>query len=372
VGARTLTLDRISVRGFRNLHAVDVAFGPRFNVLAGDNGQGKTNLLDAIYTLATSKSFRSQKAEEVIEHGAETASVRGSFSEDGLSREQSVGQRRGLRAVRIDDKRPKTLLEYGSKTPVVVFHPGDMSLPSGGGSERRRLLDRVALHVSPIAFDDADRYLRASRERQRALEDHGPSARGLDVWESLMVSHGLALRRVRDDVSKRLADAAVRVFSKIGAEGAKLEVSYAPGAPDSEGEFQDKLAASRALDARLGTTRVGPHRDDLSLVLEGHPVRGVASQGQQRLVVLALKVAEIEVIAAAKGVRPLLLLDDISSELDRERTLSLFAFIGHEQGQVFLTTTRPELIDTSLSSEAPRRDFAVHAGQIAPYPSAPG
>ena len=359
-----LSLTRIAVRHLRNLGEVDLSFGPRFNVIAGDNGQGKTNLLDAIYTLATSKSFRVGKPEDVLQHGQEVASVRGVFNEGGLERVQSVGQQRGLRAVRIDDKRPRTLLEYAARTPVVVFHPGDTQLPAGSGSERRRLLDRIALHLSPVSLEELERYTRASRERQRALSERGPSARDLPDWEALMVAHGLEVQRARREASSRLAVAAEEVFAKIAPQGVRLTVSYAPGAPESKDTFAEALMQARPADARRGSAKVGPHRDDVALVLGGQRVRGIASQGQQRLVVLALKAGEIQVIAEVKGVRPLLLLDDVSSELDRARTAALFAFVGLQDGQIFLTTTRPELIDTSAAPGAERCDFHVASGQV--------
>jgi DNA replication and repair protein RecF len=360
----SLTLDRVSIRHLRNLTEVDTELGPRFNVIAGDNGQGKTNLLDAVYTLATSKSFRSTKPEEVVQHGQEVASVRGVFTEGGLSREQSVGQQRGLRAVRIEGKRPKTLVEYASRTPVVVFHPGDTALPAGSGGERRKLLDRIALHLAPGALMELDRYTRASRERQRALDERGVNAKDLGEWEALMVMHGLAVRRAREDASSRLAEAATRVFAKVAVEGSVLEVAYEPGAPQDPTDYASQLVKARPIDARRGSAKVGPHRDDLGLVLSGQRVRGIASQGQQRLVVLALKAAEIEVVEGIKGVRPLLLLDDVSSELDRERTAALFAFVGRQQGQIFLTTTRPELIDTASSPKQDRRDYVVIEGRL--------
>jgi DNA replication and repair protein RecF len=268
--------------------------------------------------------------------------------------------------VRIDGKRPRTLIEYASRTPVVVFHPGDTGLPSGSGSERRRLLDRIALHLAPSAMEELERYTRASRERQRALDDRGPGARDVPDWESLMVNHGLAVSAARSEAATRLALSAARVFGEIAPQGSTFSVSYAPGAPATATAFAEALARSRVEDSRRGSARVGPHRDELSLVLGGHRVRGVASQGQQRLVVLALKAAEIEVIAAIKGVRPILLLDDVSAELDRARTAALFSFVGLQDGQIFLTTTRPELIDTSASPGSIRRDYVVEAGEVRP------
>ncbi len=290
--------------------------------------------------------------------------MRGTFLEDGLVREQSVGQEKGRRAVRIDGKRPRTLVEYASRTPVVVFHPGDTALPSGGGSERRKLLDRISLYLSPAALLDLARYTRATRERQRALAERGPGARDLPEWETLMVTHGLAVSEARSRAAERLSEAAERSFAMLAPRGSTLRVAYAPGAPASPEDFAKALVDARTLDARRGSARVGPHRDDLSLSLGGERVGGIASQGQQRLVVLALKAGEIDVIGAIKQVRPILLLDDVSSELDRERTSALFAFIGRNEGQVFLTTTRPELIDTSSSLAGDRRDFTVLAGVV--------
>ena len=362
---RPLAITSIAVRGLRNLAAVDLAPGPRFNVFAGDNGQGKTNFLEAVYLFATSKSFRASKPGELVAHGGETASVRGVVDEDGLTREQSAGVKHGARLVRIDGKRPATLAAYAVRTPVVAFHPGEVALSMGSSGERRRLLDRIALYVWPASMGELESYVRAVRERQKALETRGVGATDLDHWEELIVRHGHAVSLARRRAADRLALAAEASFAQIGAPGLKLRVAYAPGAPDGTQPFRDALASRRAADLRRGGATVGPHRDDLSLTLGEHPVRGVASQGQHRAVVLALKAGEVEVVGEARGVRPILLLDDVSSELDRARTAALFAFLQGHRGQVFLTTTRPELIDTGqLSDAAHRRDFSVVSGQI--------
>ena len=139
-------------------------------------------------------------------------------------------------------------------------------------------------------------------------------------------------------------------------------MAYAPGAPRDESAFLGELERRRPVDLRRGSAGVGPHRDDLALSISGHPVRGVASQGQHRAVTLALKSAEIDVIGSARGVRPVLLLDDVSSELDRDRTAALFSFLRDQEGQVILTTTRPELIDTG--SDASRSDFSIRSGVL--------
>ena len=359
---RPLRVEQVQIRSFRNLASVDVELGERFNVVAGDNGQGKTNLLEAVYVLATSKSFRSSKMTDVVAFGSELASVRGRIVEDGDARVQSVGIRSGSRMVKIDDKRPATLAAYAVRTPMVVFHPGEISLSMGASSERRRLLDRTSLYLAPAAMDELESYTRALRARQRALETRGPGAKDLVEWETLCVRHGLALMEHRARASELLAEGAKRAFERIAAPELVLDVRYAPGAPRDEGAYVAELERRRPVDLRRGSAGIGPHRDDLALSISGHPVRGVASQGQHRAVTLSLKSAEIEVIGAARGVRPVLLLDDVSSELDRERTAALFSFLRDQEGQVILTTTRPELIDTGTA--ASRVDFAIRGGVL--------
>ncbi len=360
---RPLVVAALQIRGFRNLTRVDVDLGDRFNVVAGENGQGKTNLIEAIYVAATSKSFRTSKLGDLVGFGQELASVRATIREDGEARTQSVGLKPGSRVVRIDDKRPPSLAVYAVRTPVVVFHPGEISLSMGGSSERRRLLDRTALYLSPQSMLELESYARALKERQRALETRGPSASDLADWETLCVRHGLRVMEHRAEAAERLVVHANAAFERIGAPGLDLAIAYAPSAPRDEGAFRDAMVAKRAADMRRGSASVGPHRDDLALAIGGHPVRGVASQGQHRAVTLSLKSAEISVIGEARGVRPVLLLDDVSSELDRASTAALFAFLRDQRGQVFLTTTRPELIDTGADASA-RRDFVIESGVV--------
>ncbi len=289
--------------------------------------------------------------------------MRAVVREDGDAREQSIGLKVGARMVRIDGKKPKTLAAFAVASPVVVFHPGVVALSMGGGAERRRLLDRVALYASPAYLEELDSYDRAQRERMKALETRGIHARDLDQWEELVARHGHAVAVARAEAEARLGEAARRAFNRIAAPGLVLETSYVRGAPAAEADFRAKLEDRRAVDLRRGGATSGPHRDDMGLAIDGRSVRGVASQGQHRAVVLSLKLAEIEVIAETRGVRPVLLLDDVSSELDRSRTAALFAFLRDHHGQVLLTTTRPELIDLgAVAAPEERSDFVVEAG----------
>jgi DNA replication and repair protein RecF len=364
---RSLAVEALNVRGFRNLASVDVEFGQGLNVIHGENGQGKTNLLESVYLLGTSQSFRSSRQVEQIAIGSTVASVRGRIREGTELREQTVGLEGGTRTVRVDGKRPATLAAYAVWTPMVVFHPGALSLTSGSGSERRRLLDRTALYMAPSSQREREEYGRASRARQRVLETRGDRATDLDSWEDLMVRHGIALGAARHLAAEQLTGPVERAFAQIAQASLSLRARYERGAPEHAETFRAELERNRSRDRARRSATVGPHRDDLALELDGVRVRGMASQGQQRAVVIALDLAEIAVIENARGVRPILLLDDVSSELDGARTRALFAALKGADGQVMLTTTRPELIDAEgRSGGHARRDFRAAHGAILP------
>lgn len=366
----SFVLERLSVRAFRNLESIDVEFSTRLNVFHGDNGQGKTNLLEAIYALCTSKSFRTSAFSDLLAFGAPedaVASVRGSFSEDGFPREQSLGLAQGKRLARVDGKRPKSLADYARRSPVVVFYPGELTLTMGPSRERRRLLDRVGFFLSPSYATDLESFGSALRSRQKVLETRGIHATDLDHWEALCVTHGLAVTEARTRVAEALTAHTLSTFGSVAAPGLRLSMEYKPAAPLDRETYTARLAAERPRDLRRGSAATGPHRDDLALALAGAPARLVASQGQHRALVLSLKAAEMAAIRAARGTEPILLLDDVSSELDPARTESYFQFLAGRTNQVFLTTTRAGLIPQELAAEGhTRNDFAVRAGQLFP------
>jgi len=381
LGVKALGIASLSIRNLRNVERAELAALPRFTVLSGHNGQGKTTILEAVYLVCTSKSFRTAKLTEVIAHGAPAASVRATLLEtDALprgrasalggarpndeSREQVLGLEGARRKVTLDGKRPASLASYAVKSPVVVFHPGELMLSSGPAGKRRTLLDRVALFVDPTSTDHLQRYTEASRARQRLLEMRGAAAPGLEAFEKLMAVHGSAVGRARAEATRRLGDELLRAFGRMTREARALEARYEPGGPDDEASLERVLAGDRERDRRRGSAGAGPHRDDLELRLGGHDVRSYASQGEHRAVTMALKMAELSCIAEARGVQPLLLLDDVSSELDVARTALLFEYLRETQGQILLTTTRPELIDTPGFSSDERRDYRLERGVV--------
>jgi DNA replication and repair protein RecF len=360
-----LVFTELAVRALRNIVAIDIEPSPRLNVVSGDNGHGKTSLLEGLYLVATSRSFRAEKFSEIVQQGAEVATVRANIEEAGQRREQRIALSPGRRSVFIDNKKSPRLSAYAVRTPVVVFHPGDLDLVAGSSSCRRVLLDRVALYLEPLSGDDAQRYTRAMRERQRVLEERGLSAPELDAYEELMAQHGARFSAARAHAAERVIKAVCPAFERLAAHDLELEARYEPGGTDDPDLFRKRLSELRRRDQARGAANFGPQRDELALDLEGRSARRHASQGQQRILTLALKLSELDCVRNARGVHPVLLLDDVSSELDPLRTGAVYDFLRATESQVFVTTTRRELFPTPDVAPEERRDFALVGGALA-------
>ncbi len=365
-----LTLGTLDIANLRNIERATLEAAGGVNVITGNNGHGKTSILESVYVLATSRSFRTARLGELVRHGEKIGSVRGGFVEHlasgPVTREQSVGLTGGRRTVRLDGDPPATLSHYATRSPVVVFDPQQMTLSTGPAVERRTLLDRVTLFTRPEVAGHRARYAKALKERQRLLADRFPritESPELDAYEVILAEHGSAMTRAREAASSQLAQALVRAFDRIASPELVLESGYAAaGSVDAE-HARRSLFDGRSGDARRKRTAFGPHRDDITLTIDGHPARVVASQGQHRAITLALKIAELEIIGRARGVLPILLLDDVSSELDADRTAALFAHLATTESQIFLTTTRSDLILTPRG-ELERRDWVVRDGVV--------
>lgn len=355
---------KAELRSFRNIESAALEPSPGLNVVVGDNGQGKTSLLEALYVCATSKSFRSERLAALVREGDERAQVRAVVEDDGLAREQRVSLTRRSRQVELEGKRPASLSSYAVRTPVVIFHPADLELVSGAASLRRRLLDRVVLFVDPVGAEARRRYLEAMQSRQRALEERGPHARELAPFESVMAESGarlsLAHRRAAEGLSKALGEA----FSRIAASGLAFEARYVAAGTEDPAVFAATLSERRLADARRKSATFGPHRDELELELEGRSARHHASQGQQRLLALGLKLAELDCVRRARSAEPVLLLDDVSSELDPGRTGAVYDFVRDSACQIFVTTTRPELFLPGSPGTSGAAIFTLSAGRL--------
>lgn len=359
-----LRFEKLTIRGVRNLTLLELSPASRLNVIVGDNGQGKTSVLEALYLVATTKSFRAERLGTLIQEGAAQASVVARVSEAGLTREQRTVLAERSRVVRLDGKPPKSLGAYATRTPVVVFAPNDLELVSGGAAGRRRLLDRVALFVDPPGSEARIRYERAMRSRQRVLEERGPSGRDLEPFEAVMAEEGARFALARQRAAAGIAERLAATFGRLATASLGVTLRYVPGGSTDTNAFALKLATLRDADARRGAANFGPHRDELELELDGRPARSHASQGQQRLLTLALKLTELDCIREARGAHPVLLLDDVSSELDPERTNAVHDLLRATDSQVFLTTTRADLFPAPSEKTADRADFRLAGGAL--------
>jgi DNA replication and repair protein RecF len=350
-----LHLTRLVIRDFRNLASVELAPYPRFNVLAGQNGQGKTNLLEALYWLATLRPLRTSRLREVVRWGAPGAHVGARVEADGLEHRLDV---RVLDGDRVAQREGKTVRasDYFGALAVVVFTPEDVGLVGASPQARRRFLDRAVFTCRPAHLGDVLDYRRALDSRNALLRQNAPLTL-VEAYEDALAAAGARLMKARAEYVERLGPLFAQSFAAIA--GAEAEVRYRASV---DGDLAAHWAAERERDRQRGFTQEGPHADDLELRMLGRSARAYASQGQRRAMVLALKIAEIRVLTETAGVTPVLLLDDVSSELDAIRNERLFEFLHGFEGQVFITTTDPGW----LRLERDVRTFTVAAGDVRP------
>ena len=356
-----MLLIEIQTRAFRNLADQPVALAPHTTVLFGQNGQGKTNFLEACYLLCTLRPLRAQKLLEMVRIGEAEAHVAGRFELPGGVREVEVHIGDGSRSARVDGKPVRDPDELFGGLATVSFTPDDLSVVKGGPEGRRRLIDRAVQNRHPDHLADARDYLRALRSRNHLLRQRA----GGDLLASFdepLARLGERLRARRREVLDELRPHAGRAFAEVARGEAPLRLEYLASSADLP--LLDALHKRLARDLERGYTSAGPHADDLSIALGERSARAFASQGQARAVVLAFKIGEIENLRGKQGRAPLLLLDDVSSELDPERNAFLMSYLAQLRGQVLLTTTDPHLVAKSATAEA--RFHGVSAGRIEP------
>jgi DNA replication and repair protein RecF len=356
-----LVLESLTLSGFRNLKPLTLVPHPRFNVLFGDNGAGKSSLLEAVGYLSSLASFRDAKKEDLIALDAEVASLRGTVQSTPLARSYSIQlDRKQGRSVRVDGKRPTTLGSYYASFPLVLFHPGDVELALGSPEPRRRFLDRVLEQIDEGYARSQAEYDKALRSRNRLLKAERPDRHSIVAYDGILAELGARIGQARQGLTEQLKPRVEAHFAEITAHALPLELSYAVRHTPEVEVLRRELAASYDKDVLRGFTGVGPHGDDLRVGVARTLAKHHASQGQHRAIVLSLKVAELSVLAERTGRVPILLLDDVSSELDRSRNQRFFELLSRLGSQVFLTTTQREFI--LLESE--RRDFQVVAGEV--------
>ncbi|HYM67709.1 MAG TPA: DNA replication/repair protein RecF, partial [Patescibacteria group bacterium] len=348
-----MRLRRLQLRNHRNYAQLDLSPGPGLNVFIGANGQGKTNLLEAVAMLALSSSPRAHREVELV--GPVTAAsrveavVEGEGRSVNLSISLFVEGERARRVVEVDGVRRRAF-DLPGHFRVTLFWPDDLGLVKAGPDLRRRFLNQMLVQIEP-GYARALSGLRRVLEQRNSLlkrmgSGEGGDAAELDAWDRELVRIGGDIIAARARAVMELEPEAARCHAEIGG-GEVLEMRYEGPPPN----FEEAVHNSRAEDLRRGSTSVGPHRDDIRLVLGHQDARSYASQGQQRTAAVSLKLAEAALIAHRTGERPVLLLDDVLSELDGERRAALLKEVA-EGGQVIITSAEAGPFPPELMSRA--------------------
>lgn len=348
-----MLLTWLQLRDFRCHEALELSPGPGGNVLVGGNGAGKSSILEAIGYLATLASFRRAPQAALVRVGAEAAVLRGEFTgEAGTVRVEVEIPRQGRHRVQIDGKRAAGRAEVATRVALVAFLPDDLDLVKRGPAYRREFADDLAVQLWPGSAVDQQEYERALRQRNALLRREGRRSdpMTLEVWDERLAVLGAGVVHRRLQALGAVAGGVEALCRRLGGGGEAFSWQYLGagiGAVDAQetamalqGRLVGAAAAARAEDLDRRTTTVGPHRDEVVLLAQGRDLRTRASQGEQRTVALALRLAAFDLLAERRRSAPVLVLDDVFSELDGERRARLVERLP--QGQVFISTAHGE------------------------------
>ena len=372
-----MILAELTVRNFRN-HAHSVLeFGDGITVLFGDNGQGKTNLLEAISYVSLTKSFFGASDATVLRIGAEQFEVLGTVI-DGSGRRRVIRvaytNTTGEKVYTVNGVQPERLASVIGEFPVVVLSPDHTRITSGGPGERRKFIDLLLSQMSRAYFEELLEFRRILRQRNRLLGEGRTMRmedvqRALEPWTTGLVQHGGAIMAKRRAFLDEFQGYVRMAYERLVPSGEQPEITYVPSGGGEEAvsarlcaeRLSQQLQHRQAEELRRGVTLVGPHRDEVRLVLSGKSVQEYASQGQHKTMLIALKLAEFLYVRERRGEAPLVLLDDVFSELDTQRAHRVLELVP-ELGQTMLTTTNEQQIGGSIAWNARHRRYVVERG----------
>ena len=363
----------ITLRNFRNYESLNLQFSNGVNLIAGANAQGKTNILESMYFLSTAKSHRTSRDDELIQQGKEWFYLKGQVSSRSLSTVVEITNACGeKKRVRINGKSQEKISSVLSEMSVVMFSPEDLSLVKGVPAQRRRFLDILISGISPSYLHALQQYssvLKQRNELLRNIRDRGVSADSLDSWNALLVKSGSEITRQRISTVSDLTILAKEKHRQLTSDIEELDIQYQSSPeydfdsenPDIDKVYEETLDSVVDVDIKRGVTSVGPHRDDLIFAINGVDARKFCSQGQQRTGVLSLKMANLELVGRKLEEYPIILLDDVTSELDENRASFLFHLLEGIPVQTFITATNSDCIPINSSEY---KLFIVEGGRV--------
>lgn len=341
-------LEKISLLNFKNIAQEELSFCPGINCLVGDNGAGKTNVVDAVYYLSMCKSSLQMTDGQSIRHGADFFLVEGRYSSDAGRREQVVCSfsRKGGKVLKRNGKEYDRLADHVGLIPAVIVSPADSALISDAADERRRYLNAFISQLDRAYLTALMRYNAVLAERNRLLKMQ-PDETMLAIYDRQLVEHGNRIHARRREFAARLQPLVAEYYRRLSDDREQVELLYKSEL--NERPFEEVLRDARQKDLVNEFTTAGIHRDDLTLRIGGYPLRKYGSQGQQKSFLIALKLAQYAIVAAEKGERPILLLDDLFDKLDAGRVEQLIRLVADDAfGQIFITDCNPTRLRTIL------------------------
>lgn len=328
-----MIIKSLELENFRNYNSLKIEFNSGTNILYGDNAQGKTNILEAIYLSSTTKSHKSSKDKDMIQFCKEESHIRTVLCKEEVEYKIDMHLRSNkTKGIAIDNKRIKKAAELLGMLNIVFFSPEDLSIIKNGPSERRRFVDMELCQLDNFYLYNLNNYNKIVNQRNKLLKDlyMNPSLRDtLNIWDSQLASFGNKIIERRNTFTSQLNEIIYDIHKKLSGDREELMIVYEPDVAIEH--FEDKLNKSREKDIKLKQTTVGPHRDDFSFIIKDVDIRRFGSQGQQRTAALSLKLSEIELVKKITKDSPVLLLDDVLSELDSSRQNYLLNSIGNIQ-----------------------------------------
>ena len=352
----------LELSNFRNYEKLNISFSPDVTILYGDNAQGKTNVLEALYTASTTKSQKGSKDKDMIKFNESESHIRMTVEDGDIKRRIDMHLKSTKqKGVAIDGIPIRKASELYGIMNIISFSPDDLGIIKEGPAERRRFIDMELCQLDKLYMHNFSGYNRALDQRNNLLKQISFNAElkgTLNVWDEQLINFGEYLIEKRDLFIKEISDIASKIHSIITENKETLEIHYLPST-DKE-SFRNELLSSREKDIILKMTNVGPHRDDMVFMVNGQDARKYGSQGQQRTAALTLKLAEIELVKKKTGKNPVLLLDDVLSELDRNRQNKLLENISGVQ-TIVTCTGLEEFIKNRIKYD---KVYRVTAGTI--------
>lgn len=328
-----MIIKRLELKDYRNYESLDLSFDKGTNILYGDNAQGKTNILEAIYVAATTKSHKGSKDREIINFDEEEAHIRTYLEKESVETRVDMHLRKSKsKGIAIDGQKIKKAADLLGLCNVVFFSPEDLSIIKNGPSERRRFVDMELCQLDSFYLYNLNHYNKIVNQRNKLLKDMymNPELKDtLAIWDSQLVSFGSKIIERRKLFADQLNEIIYDIHKKLSGGKEDISISYEPDV--SIEDFEKKLRFNQDRDIKLKQTSVGPHRDDFAFLNGDIDIRRFGSQGQQRTAALSLKLSEIELVKRISKDTPILLLDDVLSELDSNRQNYLLNSIGDIQ-----------------------------------------